>query len=236
MIVFHRCRVAALGLAAILAAAVPPAAAQDRDAMEREALALNRQAGELSRQGRIDDAIVVARRGLALSEAVFGKVHANIAADLITLANLYERQGDFFNAQPLITRAIGIDTQIYGAEHPEVAIDKGALAMMLDLKGDVKGAEQSYRESINTMLAHFDFKYMPSLTEFEKGLGDVLAKQNRHAEALKEWAIALEVLEERSPERAMRLLVQMAEAERARGNAVAAEEYLVRAQQLRNAR
>jgi tetratricopeptide (TPR) repeat protein len=204
----------------------------DTETLKREALAANRRVEALSQADRLDEAIEVAKRGLALTEKAFGPVHANVSADLITLANLYQRQGDFFNAEPLVMRAIAIDTKLYGPQHPEVAVDLGAVAFLLQLKGDYASADQKYQQALTILTASREERYQPYVTEFRKGRGDALARGGRLREALTQWDQVVGILERTNPSRARRLLTDMTEVSRQLGDQVAADRYLQRARAL----
>jgi tetratricopeptide (TPR) repeat protein len=212
-----------------LGAAPSQAPSADTEALKREALAANQRVGALAQAGRLDEAIDVAKRGLALTEKAFGPAHANVSADLITLANLYQRQGDYFSAEPLVMRAVDIDTKLYGPQHPEVAVDLGAVALLLQLKGEYASADQKYQQALTMLASTREERYQPYVTEFRKGRGDALVRGGRLREGLAQWDQAAGVFERTNPPRARRLLIDMAEVARQLGDQVAADRYLQRA-------
>jgi tetratricopeptide (TPR) repeat protein len=202
-------------------------------AAEAEALELNRRVGQLTREGRIAEAILLAKRALDLSMQVHGKFHRNVSADLITLASLYIAQGDYFNAEPLISQAIDIDKQVFGPGHAEVALDIAAQSNLLRKKGDYQGALRGYREALDTLYKTIeDGKYVIQATEIHYSLGKTLSALDRYDEAMVEYATAVQVFKHTDKSRAAGILVEMAEADRAHGNHARAKAFLDLAQQL----
>jgi tetratricopeptide (TPR) repeat protein len=203
------------------------------EATEAEALRLNQIVGQLAREGRIDEAIPLARRSLKLSEQIHGRVHRNVSADLIVLANLYLAQGDYFNAEPLISRAIDIDKQLFGPRHPEVAIDIASLGNLFSKTGDYQAAIRSYREALDMLLTSPDARsYLEKTAIIHYWLGENLLELNQHNEAIAQYLSAEQIFELIDQKFAIRILIEMAEADRAHGKQPRAKEWLDRARQL----
>jgi len=203
------------------------------EAAKAEAFRLNQRAGQLAREGRVAEAIPLARRSLELSEQVHGKVHRNVSADLISLANLYLAQNDYFNAEPLIARAIDIDKQLFGPRHPEVAMDIATLANLSRMKGDKQAAVRGYREVLNMMYASPDAgSYLEETAQIHLLLGNTLLELDQYNEAMAQHLSAVEIFEVADPAFAVRILTEMADADRARGNQPRAKIWLDRAAQI----
>jgi len=79
-----------LAVAAWLAivAAVAPARARGANDLDK----LNNQVIELYQQGKLDAAVVVAKRALALAERLRGPEHADVGICLVNLTTLYAAQ------------------------------------------------------------------------------------------------------------------------------------------------
>lgn len=203
------------------------------EATEEEALRLNQRVVQLSRAGRVAEAIPLAKRSLELSEQVHGKVHRNVSADLIVLATLYLAQGDYFNAEPLITRAINIDKQLFGPRHPEVAVDIASLANLFSKKGDKQAAVRGYREALDMLYASPDGgSYLNNTAEIHYMFGETLLGLDQYDEAFAQYLSAEQIFELTDQARAVRILTEMAEADRARGDQGRAKVWLDRAAQL----
>jgi tetratricopeptide (TPR) repeat protein len=202
---------------------------------EAEALRLNQQVMQLAMQGKLAEAIPLARRALELTERVHGKVHPNVSADLITLADLYRCQGDFFNAEPLIARAIEVDKQLYGPRDAEIGVDMGSLAMLYASKGDAKAAVKTYGEALDILYAaRPSARHMANMAEMHRGYAEALLELNRYEEAMKQYANAEQIYEmTNNPARAAKTLVEMAEIDRQHGNQRRANIWLDRARQLK---
>src|SRR5262245_13671795 len=76
---------------------------------------------KLYREGKVDAAIPLAKRALAVREKALGAEHAEVAALLNILAKLYQAKGDYARAEPAYQRALGIREKALGPEHPDVA-------------------------------------------------------------------------------------------------------------------
>jgi esterase/lipase superfamily enzyme len=70
--------------------------------------ALNAQAAKLRQAGKIDKAIVVAKRALNLTQRRHGRNHVATAAALTTLAELLIEKKRYAQAEPLLKRALAI--------------------------------------------------------------------------------------------------------------------------------
>ena len=202
-------------------------------ALEEEALRLNKRVGQLVREGRIVEAIPLARRSLDLSEQIHGKVHRNVSADLVTLASLYLAQEDYFNAEPLVTRAIDIDKQLFGPRHPEVAIDMASLGNIFSKKGDKQAAVRSYHEALDLMYSSPDAgSYLNKVAEIHSLLANTLLELNQTNEAIAQYLSAEQIYELTDHKLAVQTLIKMAEADRAHGNQPRANGWLDRARKL----
>lgn len=226
--------VAREGIAQVIAPPRPASSPQDLAEARLRARQLNLMAGEMVRARRFPEAIRYAREGLALSELVYGPVHPNIAADLITLATLYRAVGDLFNAEPLIERAIDVDRKLHGDRHPEVGVDTMVHAQLLRQRGDRGAAERALRHAISLLgAAGVADRYAPPLAQARFELGMLLVEAGRIEEALPEFQASVPVLERSEPAAAHQGLLQMAEIERKRGRLAQAQALIDRAAQLR---
>ncbi len=178
--------------------------------------------------------IFIARRALELSEKIYGPVHRNVSADLISLAELYRSQGDVFNAETMILRAIDIDKRLHGPTHPEVAVDIASLATLYERKGDQAAAAKTLREALEMLHASKDYRqYLGHAGVMHWRLGLLLVQLNLRGEAMTELFKGEQIFEVTDRRRAVEVLIKMADLARAGGEQARAETFLERARQLR---
>ncbi|XYI00858.1 tetratricopeptide repeat protein [Sorangium sp. So ce1128] len=113
-----------------------------------EAERLHRDVVALYGQGRVDAALPLAERTLAILEKALGKEHPDVATSLNSLALLYYTKGDYARAEPLYQRALAIDEMALGRGHPYVATSLNNLAELYRAKGDYARAEPLYQRAL----------------------------------------------------------------------------------------
>lgn len=121
-----------------------------------EAERLKQEAGQKYQAGRLDEAISLMERALALRERVQGKESAEVIEDANILARLYFGKGAYQRAEPLFVRVLAAYEKHLGAERERVAEILNNLAETYRLQG-------SYARALPL--------YQPSLTIYEKALG-----------------------------------------------------------------
>ncbi len=99
---------------------------------------LNRQVERLKAARKYDEAVLVARRALALAERK-GKDSLEVAAALETLASVYEAQNKYAEAEPLLRRSLAIRQKAPGA--PGVATTRERLAVAYEKQGKAEAAQ-----------------------------------------------------------------------------------------------
>ncbi|WP_367134561.1 FxSxx-COOH system tetratricopeptide repeat protein [Saccharothrix sp. HUAS TT1] len=90
-------------------------------APDRTAWLLDRAATYLQTQGRLDEALPLFRRALAMTEAEHGPDHASVAVELNNLGLVLRRLGRHGEARELLERALATNERLYGPDHPDVA-------------------------------------------------------------------------------------------------------------------
>jgi CHAT domain-containing protein len=124
----------------------PPAA--QHSAELQEAKQLNKQVIELYNAGKYNEAVVLAKRALFITEKVLGKEHSDVATTLNNLAELYKAQGLHEKAEPLHMRSLAIYEKVMGKEHPLVATSLNNLAELYKAQGRYEKAEPLYLRSL----------------------------------------------------------------------------------------
>ncbi|RYO92421.1 hypothetical protein DL762_001701 [Monosporascus cannonballus] len=114
----------------------------------------------LDRQGKYDEAKQIQRQALQLSQAVLGKEHPDILANINNLAGVLDRQGKYDEAEQIHRQALKLNQagkyddaeQMYrqalelkkavlGKEHPDILTNINNLADVLDSQGKYYEAE-----------------------------------------------------------------------------------------------
>ena len=99
-------------------------------------------------QGKYDEAELLNKRALAISEKAWGPEHSTVAAALNDLALLYNTQGKYAEAEPLHRRALAIYEKTEGPEHPDVAYSLHNLALLYYNQGNYTEAERLYKRAL----------------------------------------------------------------------------------------
>ena len=102
---------------------------------------LSQEANELSRAGKYEQAVVVARKALEVAEKNVGPNHPDVATSLNNLAVLYDTQGQYAQAEPLLKRALAINEKALGPNHPAVGMTLNNLSVLYRATNRDKEAE-----------------------------------------------------------------------------------------------
>jgi CHAT domain-containing protein/Tfp pilus assembly protein PilF len=135
--------------------AVRTATAKDRALSE--ALGLAYEARRQEKAGRLDEAIRLAERALAIREQSLGPDDTQVASLLNYLAKLYEDKGDYAKAVVLYQRNLAIREKASGPDDLSVATPLHNLALMYKAQGEYTKAEPLFRRA----LAIFETKLGP---------------------------------------------------------------------------
>jgi CHAT domain-containing protein/Tfp pilus assembly protein PilF len=128
---------------------MPAAApAADKIPADKEAVALQTRARELTRVGKYADAIVLLQRALVIQEKVGGPDDPGVAIFMDDLAGLYEEQGRYPDAEPLYKRSLAIREKVLGADHPQLAVALNNLANLYLHQGRYVDAEPLLKRSL----------------------------------------------------------------------------------------
>jgi CHAT domain-containing protein/Tfp pilus assembly protein PilF len=132
--------------------------AQERQQLEQQAAALARQGEQRYQQGRLDDAVplwarVVAIRRRVYSPERFPAGYADLALSLSWLGYLLKAQGELARAEPLDREALAMYRKLYPPErfpdgHPHLAGSLNNLGSLLQARGELVPAEPLFREAL----------------------------------------------------------------------------------------
>ena len=143
---------------------------------------LNDEVMSLHRQGKYDQAVVVAKQALKVAEDAGGPDHPDVATSLNSLATLYYEQGQYANAEPLFERSLAIFEKTLGPDHPNVATILNNLAEMYKTQGKYALAEPLYKRAMKireTTLGPDDLHVAESLNN----LAGLYKHQGKYANA-----------------------------------------------------
>ena len=144
--------------------------------------ALHTQVKKLYEEGKYADALMIARRSLALAEKLYGPDHQDVAASLDDTASLYDKQGRYADAEPLYKRSLAIREKAWGPDHPDVGSSLDNLGMLYYRQGRYSAAEALIKRSLANRekargLNHRDF------AQSLNNLALLYATQGRYFEA-----------------------------------------------------
>jgi tetratricopeptide (TPR) repeat protein len=108
---------------------------------------LNHLAETMMEREELADAEVLIRRGLAINQKLFGKVHTAVADSLHTLGMVRWRQGDLAGADELHRQALAQWRQLHDPENISMVLND--LGLVLLDRGDLVGAQASFTESLD---------------------------------------------------------------------------------------
>jgi tetratricopeptide (TPR) repeat protein len=157
----------------------------------------------LAHEGKLAEAVALTEKAAAIRRQLLGENHADYAASLNNLAELYRRQADFSKAAPLWRQAIDIWKQALGENHPHYASGLYNLADLYVAQADYARAEPMARRALEIrkqVLGDKHTEYALSLMS----LAFLYQQQGDYAQAEALYRQALEVrkqvLGERHPE------------------------------------
>lgn len=82
---------------------------------------LNSRLATLYKQGKTEDAIIVAEEALQVAIKTYGEEHPYVSASLNNMALLYVNEGKYEKAEALYERSLQIAESLLGKDHPQLA-------------------------------------------------------------------------------------------------------------------
>jgi CHAT domain-containing protein len=132
--------------------------AQERQKLEKEALALARQGAQRYQEGRLDDAVQLWARVVENLRRVYPpdrspNGHPDLANGLDWLAHLLKESGELERAEALHSEALAMYRKLYPparypAGHPSLAKSLNNLGHLLQVRGELAQAEPLLREAL----------------------------------------------------------------------------------------
>ncbi len=106
------------------------------------------EANTLWRAGKNDDALPLAERALAIREKELGTEHPEVAAALVSLANIYSDNGEYDKAESLYRRGLEIREKAFGKDDISLSPILNNLGILYKDKGDYVKAEAFYQRTL----------------------------------------------------------------------------------------
>jgi len=155
------------------------------DAPETLAQAHETIAHSLLGQGKIPDAIAVARSALDQDGPALAGHNGVIADDWVTLGNALESEGSFAEAKSAYQKGMDLWSSLYGDDSVPVAHVLNDLSVVLINEGDLSGAENALRRSLSIRGRAFGAESRDTLT-VKNNLLAIVEAQGRFDEAIAE--------------------------------------------------
>jgi tetratricopeptide (TPR) repeat protein len=109
---------------------------------------LNRQIGQLFKQGQYARAIGLATQACDLARNLFGAAHPNYAATLNNVGTMYYSSGNNAAAEPFYRQALEIRRKALGEQNPDFAQSLYNLALLYKSMGNSAAAEPLFRQAL----------------------------------------------------------------------------------------
>ena len=107
----------------------------------------------LIRQGEVDEAVTLARRGLALVRARLGPLHPDVADSMNTLGIALAEAGRYAEARKQELQALAVVEEGMGPNHPRVGYALGQLGKSLQQAGHFQEALRYHERALAIFLA-----------------------------------------------------------------------------------
>lgn len=114
----------------------------------KEATALTESVVKLSREGKLDEALPLAKRALEIRERLLPRTDPRVALSLSYLADLYRAKRDYGAAKNLLQRLLQIQEEQSGPTDAGLARTLERLAWINLSDGDVGKAEERYKRAL----------------------------------------------------------------------------------------
>ncbi|MCB2011155.1 MAG: tetratricopeptide repeat protein [Geminicoccaceae bacterium] len=111
----------------------------------------HRQALELFREDRVDEALPHFEMALSIAEQRFGPSDPRVSVELNNLAEAYRVLGRFDEAEPLYERAVSLDERNLEENDPNLATSLNNLALLYRSQNRLAEAEQLYERSLDIL-------------------------------------------------------------------------------------
>ncbi len=113
-----------------------------------EARQLNQRVVQLFKEGKVDEALSLAKRVFAIREKALGKEHELVIEALLNLAELNLSKGDYGQSLSIFERILKSSEKQAGPLDASLVVLLDKMAYLRYMMGDFAGAENAYRRSL----------------------------------------------------------------------------------------
>ncbi|NES76088.1 MAG: tetratricopeptide repeat protein [Okeania sp. SIO1H4] len=161
---------------------IKPAVVAQQSGEVEEFKGLFQQAGQLSKQGKYSEAILLLERALIIVEnAGASETTAAIVIHLLGLQHYY--QGKYTEALPLFQRSLAILEKALGADHPSVAASLNNLAVLYRDQGNYTEALPLFQRSLAILEKALGANH-PEVAQSLNNLAQLYQYQGNYSQAL----------------------------------------------------
>lgn len=114
-----------------------------------EARELNQKVVRLYQEGKVDEALPIAKRVLQIRERALGKDHQLVIEALINLAELSLAQKSYRASLAFYERVLKSNEKLAGLDDPGNTVLLDKMAYLCYMSGDFRGAENYYKRSLS---------------------------------------------------------------------------------------
>ncbi len=132
--------------------------------------------------GRVDEAIPMLEKAVALHEQTFGADHLETGNQLTALGAVHRAHGNHEEAQKCLRRALKIHETTQGMQSPEALQDLHQLAGSLEESGDLAGAAAQYERAL-TFKQRMIGGDMDDLAEMQFGMAGLYINWQNYSRA-----------------------------------------------------
>ncbi|MFZ0848824.1 MAG: CHAT domain-containing tetratricopeptide repeat protein [Hyphomicrobiaceae bacterium] len=163
-------------------------------AQQQDIATLTRQIEQMVTEGRVTEALPIARRAIDLMERERGPNDLELANAMNALALLHMQLGQYADAEPLYKRALSIREKVLGNEHTAVGATLHSLAALYVYQGHYMDAEALYQRALGIKEKALGPDHSQVATTLHN-LAVLLAMQGRYGEAEPIYMRALAIKE-----------------------------------------
>lgn len=145
-------------------------------------------------QGKVDDALELARLASEESERVYGGTHPALAAALSSYGGMLMVTDRRDESRAVLERALKIRERGQGVDHPRVADVLTNLGALAERDGRLDDAVQHFSRALSIEQKHLDPGHV-YLAQSHQNLASMMAAQGQPAEALPHFDAAIEIYE-----------------------------------------
>jgi CHAT domain-containing protein len=157
-----------------------------------EAEKLVEQADLLERQGKYNEAVLLAEQSLSIRKRILGERHGDVATSLFVLAGIYTMQGHYEQAESFYIQSLELRRSLLGERHQAVAASLNNLAYLYEAQGRYEKAKPLLIQSLALSRSLFGERHISVATSLNN-LAYLYSEQGLYKEAESLYIQSLEL-------------------------------------------